>query len=197
MSKVLNKTPVFHTDKAPGELQARVVVTCDKCGTTADHGMTARDTPPTVVARWFRNVGWDIRGEGKKALCPDCRGSKKKKEEERPSLTAAQAHRLLFRLLEDNFDPDLRCYTMGYDDERVAKETGLSLDFVQETRTNAFGSLEDPELLALDKKIAAALEQVQQDHDELVALAAQSAKKAKAELDRLRRDVQQRLAKMR
>jgi hypothetical protein len=55
-----------------------------------------------------------------------------------------QALRKVFALLEGNFDPGEGQYLHGYDDGRVAKETGISEQAVKEYRVNAFGKLKAP-----------------------------------------------------
>jgi len=55
-----------------------------------------------------------------------------------------QALRKVFQILEDNFDSGVGQYLHGYDDARVAKETGISEAAVKEYRTAAFGKLKPP-----------------------------------------------------
>jgi hypothetical protein len=58
--------------------------------------------------------------------------------------TTGQALRKVFQILEDNFDTGEGQYLHGYDDQRVAKETGISEAAVKEYRTSAFGKLKPP-----------------------------------------------------
>lgn len=58
--------------------------------------------------------------------------------------TTIQAQRKVFGLLEDNFDPGDGVYKNGYDDQRIASETGISVSAVKEIRTAAFGKLKPP-----------------------------------------------------
>jgi hypothetical protein len=58
--------------------------------------------------------------------------------------TTGLALRKVFALLEDNFDTGEGQYLHGYDDARVAKETGISEAGVKEYRTSAFGKLKPP-----------------------------------------------------
>lgn len=55
-----------------------------------------------------------------------------------------KAQRELFNLLEAHFDPDKGAYTNGYSDGRIAKETGLSPNYVKDTRVAAYGKLKPP-----------------------------------------------------
>jgi len=63
--------------------------------------------------------------------------------------TTIQAQRKVFQLLEDNFDAGQGQFLQGYDDERIAKETGISVHTVKEYRVNAFGKIKPPSEIAL------------------------------------------------
>lgn len=69
-----------------------------------------------------------------------------------------QALRKVFSLLEDNFDAGQGQYLHGYDDARIAKETGISTHAIKEYRTNAFGKLQAPTELHKAKQDLDALE---------------------------------------
>ena len=58
--------------------------------------------------------------------------------------TTVTAMRRVFSLLEDNFDPDKGVYLHEYSDERIAKETQISLDGVKKYRVDGFGKLKQP-----------------------------------------------------
>lgn len=72
--------------------------------------------------------------------------------------TTGQALRKVFQILEDNFDAGEGQYLHGYDDARVAKETGISETAVKEYRTSAFGKLKPPTELHKVKQELADLE---------------------------------------
>lgn len=59
-----------------------------------------------------------------------------------PATVAAM--RKVFALLEDNFDPQKGAYLHEYSDERIAKETGISVDGVKKYRVEGFGKLKAP-----------------------------------------------------
>lgn len=63
----------------------------------------------------------------------------------------AKAVRRVFQILEDNFDCERGQFLQGYDDDRVAEETGISVNAVKEYRTNAFGKLSPPDDLTKAK----------------------------------------------
>jgi hypothetical protein len=55
--------------------------------------------------------------------------------------------RQVITLLNDNFDPNKRTYSIGWDDARVAKESKASLEFVTRYRREGYGELaEDPQI---------------------------------------------------
>lgn len=54
-------------------LRQLVRVTCDLCGATDTHGLSTLTMPPAAIAKWFRNRGWDVPANGKRATCPGCR----------------------------------------------------------------------------------------------------------------------------
>jgi len=58
--------------------------------------------------------------------------------------TTVTALRKVFSILEDNFDPVQGAYIQGYSDERVAKETNISVDAVKKYRVDGFGKLKPP-----------------------------------------------------
>ena len=58
--------------------------------------------------------------------------------------TTGQALRKVFQLLEDNFNIEAGCYAPGFDDARIAKDTGISTQAVKEYRTSAFGKIKPP-----------------------------------------------------
>lgn len=99
-----------------------------------------------------------------------------------PNITAVtvSAMRKVFALLEDNFDPDKGIYLHGYSDERISKETNISMEGVKKYRIDGFGKLKTP--TEIDK--------LQQDIAELEKLALQLDNDLRAGL----RDVKARIA---
>lgn len=62
--------------------------------------------------------------------------------------------RKVFAALEDNFDAEKGEYLHGYSDERIAKETGISIDGVKKYRIDGFGKLRAPtELDSLKREV--------------------------------------------
>ena len=68
--------------------------------------------------------------------------------------TTVTAMRKVFAALEDNFDTEKGVYLHGYSDERIAKETGISVDGVKKYRVDGFGKLKPPtELDAIRREV--------------------------------------------
>jgi len=68
--------------------------------------------------------------------------------------TTVTAMRKVFAALEDNFDAEKGEYLHGYSDERIAKETGISIDGVKKYRIDGFGKLRAPtELDSLKREV--------------------------------------------
>jgi hypothetical protein len=64
------------------------------------------------------------------------------------------AMRKVFALLEDHFDPEKGEYQNGYSDDRIAKETNISVDGVKKYRVDGFGKLRAPtELDAVKRQL--------------------------------------------
>ncbi|MFG1370717.1 hypothetical protein V5F32_00910 [Xanthobacter oligotrophicus] len=58
-----------------------------------------------------------------------------------PSPAASSALVVCYLLIEEHYDRARKAYRAGWDDERIAKETGLALPVVQERRERDFGPL--------------------------------------------------------
>lgn len=68
--------------------------------------------------------------------------------------TTVTAMRKVFAALEDNFDAEKGEYLHGYSDERIAKETGISIDGVKKYRIDGFGKLRAPtEMESLKREV--------------------------------------------
>ena len=74
-----------------------------------------------------------------------------------PSDAARMARRLVFQVLEDGYDDVAKGYRAGFSDERVAKETGASLQFVKQIRESDFDPVSAPsEFAKLEADLKAA-----------------------------------------
>lgn len=64
-----------------------------------------------------------------------------------PTPSAIKAQVRMVQLLGDQFDAEAGAYAEGFSDERIAKDTGLSVDAVREYRIAGFGELREPDEL--------------------------------------------------
>lgn len=83
----------------------------------------------------------------------------------KPSPAAMKAQAAMFRLLSDRFDPDAGRYEAGWDDKKIAAETGLSPDVVAEFRKAGFGEMKEAPELASIRKDVNALEQLAREQN--------------------------------
>lgn len=73
------------------------------------------------------------------------------------STDAHKATAKMHQLLTLNFDTDEGRFAEGWDDERVAKESGMSLTYVVEVRNIAYGEIKEPEEITLLRRDIKAL----------------------------------------
>jgi hypothetical protein len=164
-------------DLVNGTRQARM--TCSHCNKPGGVNII-KLLPPDIIDKKFVQKGWKIDPH----VCPECVANEKKaravtkKERQevnnvtpnKPNGTLAtnpvlkavsvdthKATAKLHQLLVLNFDPDDGCYAEGWSDERVSKESGLSLAHVAEVRNIAYGELKEPEEIAALRKDIKAL----------------------------------------
>ena len=164
-------------DTLNGTRQARMMCShCDKSGAVN----ITKLLPPDIIDKKFSQKGWKIDPH----VCPTCvakekkaRAVTKKERQQMSNVTPAKsngtmannpvlkavsgdAHKAtakMHQLLVLNFDADEGRYAEGWDDERVAKESGLSLTHVTEVRNIAYGELKEPEEIAALRKDIKAL----------------------------------------
>lgn len=73
-----------------------------------------------------------------------------------PTDAAKKAKRMVFLLLEEQYDESKKCYRPGWDDKKIATESGAHVKVVEDTRVEFFGPLGEPaELTALRNEFAA------------------------------------------
>lgn len=151
-------------------------VECDQCGGHEDWNLDARP-PPEILKKHFTTKGWDF---GRRTRCPSCTAKKEKKAmatvtqikaEPAPSLDARAARREAHDLIAITFDIAAGQYRDEYSDQRIAKETGVSLDWVKQRREEEFGPLKEPqEFRELRDQIAAMNERIASLVNEATAL---------------------------
>lgn len=93
------------------------------------------------------------------------------KAEPVPSFDARAARREAHDLIAITFDIAAGQYRDEYSDQRIAKETGVSLDWVKQRREEEFGPLKEPqEFRELRDQIAAMNERIASLVNEATAL---------------------------
>lgn len=117
--------------------------------------------PPDVTDKKFTQKGWELDPN----FCPTCVEKKVKAKKEQKMATAAKTNGTLadnpvlkavsadthkatakmHQLLSTYFDADEGTFSPGWNDERVAKESGMSLAHVTDVREIAYGTLKEPE----------------------------------------------------
>ena len=99
--------------------------------------------PPEVIRKKFTNKGWQL---GRRNICPTCQGSKHMTQQQ-PKLSpaAAKMQRKVWDAIMAYFDEATGRYEDGWSDERIAKVTEASVDFVKMTRATFFAELAEPE----------------------------------------------------
>lgn len=144
-------------------------VTCSKCGGGASFNCN-RLPPSEIVDKKFTARGWELDP----IVCPPCLDKKraakpahtetpkntdnhKEQEEMQTAALAAndalkaissdmhKANAKMHQMLVIHFDADAGKYADGWNDERVAKESGVALSHVAEIRALAYGELKEPE----------------------------------------------------
>lgn len=97
----------------------------------------------------------------------------KPKPEPAPTFDAKAARREAHELIAMTFNIPTGQYSDGYSDERIAKETGIGVDWVKQRREDEFGPLKEPdELTAMRKQLAdaaAKVESIKSQFDQLCA----------------------------
>ena len=166
-------------DALSGTRQARML--CSYCKKSGSINIS-KLLPPDIIDKKFSQKGWKVDPH----VCPTCVANEKKvravTKKERKEMTTVtntnakpngslatnpvlkavsvdthKATAKLHQLLVLNFDPDDGCYAEGWSDERVSKESGLSLAHVAEVRNIAYGELKEPEEVAALRKDIKAL----------------------------------------
>lgn len=99
----------------------------------------------------------------------------------KPSPAAMKAQAAMFQMLSEQFDSAAGRYCAGWTDERIAKETGLGIDYVRDFRVAGFGELREPEELT---RMRADIEALEALHRETVAEFNQSLTTLRADLAR-------------
>lgn len=126
---------------------------CDHCRATERRRLRKANLPPDAIARFMRNVGWEVDAKCRHATCPKCQ--KKGATVTEISSEALKRQRQMFRLLDEFFDADAGRFAKGWSDEKIAEQTGLSASAVRKAREAAYGALKiNPEVAKLTEDLA-------------------------------------------
>ena len=79
-----------------------------------------------------------------------------------------KAQAKMHQLLTMHFDADAGAYEDGWSDERVSKESGISVTHVGEVRAIAYGDIKEPQEIT---KLRADIAKVEKDLTEMLAMA--------------------------
>lgn len=133
-----------------GGIMARAA--CSVIGCEASHEIKFRLLADgDIMDQKFEQAGWKMRP----LRCPH-HAAKRKEPAVASSPEAMRAQFNVFRLLTDHFDTDAGAYATGWDDAKVAKDTGIATSAVVAYREAGFGPLkEPPELKAIADEIGA------------------------------------------
>lgn len=158
--------PVVARARAPG-LPARKVqeIRCSQCPAVEERSASTNPYPPHTMAAWCAKRGWKVVAVGRH-ICPACRT--KESAHSSPNKASIMAPKLppaktapapanenaghaspaasdaivnLSLFLSDYYDKARKAYAEGWDDDRMARETGLSPVHVAEFREKYFGPL--------------------------------------------------------
>lgn len=131
-------------------------IVCDRCGVTDDHAVNNGLGGPEILTRYWRVRGWLVDLRKRSFICPQCQkreADARKNEKEakkmekmngtmpgpQPSPSSALAKKIMSDLLFDHYDLSAQDYKEGWDDKRVAQESGLSEAFVSQRRAADYG----------------------------------------------------------
>lgn len=118
--------------------------------------------PPEQIDKKFQQAGWALDPH----ICPDCRktiSKERKAMTAKPSPTAMRAQGQMFTLLQSHFNVEKGAFAKDWNDDRVAKETGLARALVVEFRQTCFGELKEPEEVRALRGDINALETLQRE----------------------------------
>jgi hypothetical protein len=122
--------------------------------------------PPEILDKKFVQKGWELDPN----VCPTCvikrkkaKAAAKKEQVKMTTITksagtlsdnpvlkavSADTHKAtakMHQMLSIHFDADEGRYSDGWDDERISKESGISVAHVSEVRNIAYGEIKEPE----------------------------------------------------
>jgi len=134
-------------------------VSCRRCSTEAKVQAKSPQgyLPPVVIVRQLKNLGWDLKPDKTKAICPGCQ-EKRKDTVTIKSQSSASEQRKIFNALETHFDEEKGAYAKGQSDQTIATHLNVPRKTVATLREDAFGPIKvDPGVILLEGRIDDAL----------------------------------------
>lgn len=156
-----------------------LLVRCSNSACRAERRLGINNLPTEAAVKYANRAGWLIDKKGTTATCPSCLPRtgismaplKNGQISEIAMAQAAEAPvgtghairgmRTVFTLLDQHLkvrNPGTAkadaIYASGWSDDRVAKESGMSVDHVRKTRIEAYAELADTETEKLAKDLA-------------------------------------------
>lgn len=147
----------------------RLRIKCSSCQAVEDIGDTTL-YPPSKARQVVERRGWRVSKKWKHAKCLECRRKRAAEQAADDAMTNGTQSRGLRRtilLLEEHFDEQAKPYEAGWSDERIAKEIGMSEDFIAGVRENCYGPLEDPRIAELRELLTTARQQLDREVSEI------------------------------
>lgn len=186
MSDKVNNWPITRTTHVR---DGRLILSCSRCNSERSW----KNIPPTTQVRKAAiRGGWKVT-DWKEATCPDCNTKSNMTDKAEAEKRAQIANRrTVTRYLSLHYDIEDQGYTDGWNDARIAKETGLAEAFVALVRDEGFGPAEDPRLIAAREELADLRQRVISDSAELRAMVDTFERESLAKID----GYGQRLAKL-
>lgn len=180
-----------------GRLKVEVFCSTPQCGEVGSFNCHGLFDAEQYDKRFVRK-GWTLDPN----VCPACKARKKEERKmttqtktapakatavEAGTTGSLKAQRRMNELLLQHFDEDAGRYANGYSDQKVASETGLSLNVVTRYRTEAFGELKEPaELQALQHEIDGLQKRLDEEVQTIASLFGEEITKLRARLTELR-----------
>lgn len=156
--------------------QAQMIqrIECFACGATGKNSLSGHSKAGNdQLASHFRRHGWDVDLRHMRHRCPECvvkemerqRKEKEAKKMEKLSVVtspnSALAKKIMSDLLFEHYDLTAQDYKSGWDDARIAKESGLSEQFVSTRRASDYGPVSPPKK-AIMREAAGMAEKIRQ-----------------------------------
>jgi hypothetical protein len=152
-------------------------IKCASCEAVAFNRCNRGVASNATLAGAFSRKGWTVDLGRARHQCPDCKQAERIKgraqQTERkstvkiekatlgtilPTTQSALAKAVVMELLVGNYDLETHDYKRGWSDARIAKEAGISVEFVAKRREEDFGPATPPKppaLVELSRQIEA------------------------------------------